>query len=87
MTRITGTKKIELRVTNGSGWYNRRVIKEIPMTKPEEIAALVALNSKLRKQRNGLRCVSATCTSVVLTKRIILNERRIIKLSRELSAS
>jgi hypothetical protein len=57
------------------------------MTKSEEIAALVALNSKLRKQRNGLRCVSATCTSVVLTKRIVLNERRIIKLSRELSAS
>jgi hypothetical protein len=57
------------------------------MTKSEEIATLVALNAKLRKQRDGFRCVSANCTFVVLTRRIVLNEGRIAKLSRELLAS
>tara|TARA_Y100001970_G_scaffold255439_1_gene332141 strand:+ start:1257 stop:1430 length:174 start_codon:yes stop_codon:yes gene_type:complete len=57
------------------------------MTKSEEIATLVALNAKLRKQRDGFRCVSANCTFVVLTRRIVLNEGRIAELSRELSAS
>ncbi len=57
------------------------------MTKIEEIQALVATNAKLRKQRDGFRCVSANCTFVVLTRRIVLNEGRIAKLSRELLAS
>ena len=54
------------------------------MTKSEEIAALTAANVTLRKQRAGFRCVSANCTFVVLTKRIVMNERRIAELSREL---
>ena len=55
------------------------------MTKSEEIAALTAANIKLRKQRDGARCVSANCTFLVLTKRIVMNARRIERLSRELS--
>ena len=55
------------------------------MTKSEEIAALTAANIKLRKQRDGTRCVSANCTFLVLTKRIVMNARRIERLSRELS--
>ena len=57
------------------------------MSKIEEIQALVALNAKLRKQRDGFRCVSANCTFVVLTRRIVLNEAALRKAYQELAAS
>ena len=57
------------------------------MTKIEEIQALVATNTKLRKERSGWEITGPSCTWVVLTERLIHNEAALRKAYKELAAS
>jgi hypothetical protein len=54
------------------------------MTQSQEIKALNAQNVKISEEREGFPITGLNCTWVVLTSRIIRNEKRIEVLSKEL---